>query len=71
MAFDIVFDFVIPRFPLGEVGARESEDPERICQILDLPMIFLSYDPPYLNPSLPDEKLGVFAVLGLVGVAAD
>ena len=35
------------------------------------PMIFLSYDPPYLNPSLPDEKLGVFAVLGLVGVAAD
>ena len=35
VAFDIVFDFVIPRFPLGEVGARESEDPERIGQILD------------------------------------
>ena len=35
VAFDIVFDFVIPRFPLGEVGARESEDPERICQILE------------------------------------
>jgi hypothetical protein len=45
VALDIVLDFVIPRFPLGEVGARESED--------------------------PDEKLGVFAVLGLVGVAAD
>jgi len=45
VAFDIVFDFVMPRFPLGEVGVRESED--------------------------PDEKLGVFAVLGLVGVAAD
>jgi len=45
VAFDIVFDFVIPRFPLGEVGARESEE--------------------------PDEKLDVFAVLGLVGVAAD
>ena len=27
VAFDIVFDFVIPRFPLGEVGARESEEP--------------------------------------------
>lgn len=40
-----MFDFVIPRFPLGEVGARESEE--------------------------PDEKLDVFAVLGLVGVAAD
>ena len=29
VAFDIVFDFVMPRFPLGEVGVRESEDPEK------------------------------------------
>ena len=34
VAFDIVFDFVIPRFPLGEVGARESEEPGQGLRVI-------------------------------------